>query len=485
MIGGTDRGGSMPRRTAILLVGRVASAGSTLVVLALVGRLRGDTELGAVAVGLAIGVIAAGLSDLGANSLLVREAAQQPDRSGSMLVGLALFRLPVLFVVLLLVWGVAVATDARLAGTIALVAAGIAFQSFAELPRAVFMARQQFGIGATHFVVENLGWLAVIGGLLLLRPDLSTTTIFAAGLVVMVGSVFAGFALVALVGRIALSLPTRAELRPLLGHAPPFAAFSVLGVAYSRIDTVIIGLILPGGLAAAGSYFIATRLIAAFEYIPDAASRGAFPEISRRFIHAPSEVPPLLGRVGRGLLLVGAAVPAALIVSGDALLRGAFDAPAASAWVLAPLSVAIPIRYLGQLYGVALTSANSQGRRVAASSLALVVVVVVNVVGLPVFGLVAPVVAALIAAAMVGGMYAHFVRRLFGSIGIGTWLLLVVALASGASALLGLVTRWLVDGSLGAWLGAVVAIGAYLALIVIGPTRPIVQDLLGRTATKR
>lgn len=482
MIGGTDRGPSMPRRTAIILVGRVASAGSTLVVLALVGRLRGDAELGAVAVGLAIGIIAAALSDLGAISLLVREASQQPERAGSMLVGLALFRIPVLLVALLLAWGVALATDARLAGLIALVAAGIAFQSFAELPRAVFMARQQFTIGAAHFVIENMAWLTVIGGLLLLGPDLPITTVFAAGLAVMIASVFAGFVLVLLVGRVALALPTRGELRPLIGHAPPFAAFAVLGVAYSRIDTVIIGLVLPGGLAAAGSYFVATRLIAAFEYIPDAAARGVFPEISRRFLHAPSEVPALLGRVGRGLLLVGAAIPAVLIVSGDALLRGAFSAPAESAWVLGPLSVAIPIRYLGQLYGVALTSANSQGRRVAASSLALVVVVLVNVLGIPLLGLVAPVVAALIAAAMVGSMYALFVRRLFGAIGIDLLLVLVVALASSAAALLGLVARWLVAGSAGAWLGAAVAIGAYVALILIGPTRPIVHGLLGRAA---
>lgn len=480
MIGGTDPGPSMPRRTAILLIGRVASAGTTLAVLAVVGRLRGDAELGAVAVGLAIGVIAAGISDLGAISLLVREASQRPASSGSLLVGLALFRIPVLAVALLLAWGVAMATDARLGGTIALVAAGIAFQSFAELPRAVFMARGRFTISAAHFVIENLAWFGVVAGLLALRPDLPTTVVFAAGLSVMMTSVLVSFGLIVWVGRVPLTLPTRAELGLMAAHAPPFAAFSILGVAYTRIDTVIIGLVLPGGLVAAGSYFVATRLIAAFEYIPDSAARGVFPEIARRFVDAPSEVPPLLGRVARGLLLVGAAIPAVLIVSGDALMRTIFEAPAASAWVLGPLAVAIPMRYLGHLYGVALTSANSQGRRVAASSVSLVVVVAVNLLGIPAFGLLAPVVAALLAAAVVGGMYALFVRRLFGSTGIDLGLIVVVVLASGAAATLGLGARWLGGGSLGPVLGALVAIAVYLALIAIGPTRPLLRGMLGR-----
>ena len=470
----------MPRRTAILLVGRVASAGTTLLVLAVVGQLRGDAELGAVAVGLAIGAIAAALSDLGAISLLVREAAQRPDRAGPLLLGLAVFRLPVLILALLAAWGVAVATDARLAGTISLVAAGIVLQSFAELPRAVFMARQRFTISAAHFVIENLAWLGVVAGLLVLRPDLSMTIVFAAGLAVVTLSILAGFALVVWVGRIALSLPTAGELRALATHAPPFATFAVLGVAYTRVDTVIIGLVLPGGLAAAGSYFAATRLIAAFEYVPEAASRGAFPEIARRFIQAPAEVAPLLGGVARGLLLVGGAVPAAMLVSGDALLQHLFGTPAASAWVLGPLSIVVPIRYLGHLYGIALTSANSQGRRVAASSIALIVVLAVNVLGIPPFGLAAPVVSALIAATLVGSMYAIFVRRLFGSIGLNPRLLLAVALASGGSAVIGFVVRVAAPGPFDVVLGALAAIACYVGLIVIGPGRPMVVGLLGR-----
>jgi O-antigen/teichoic acid export membrane protein len=480
MIGGIDRGPSMPRRTAILLIGRIASAGTTLLVLAVVGRLRGDAELGAVGVGLAIGAIAAALSDLGAIALLVREASQRPERAGPLLVGLAIFRLPVLVVALLGAWAVAQAIDLQLANTIALVAAGIVVQSFAELPRAVFMARQRFTIAAAHFVVENVAWFAVVVGLLVVYPNLSMPVIFLAGLAVMVTSILAGFALVVWFGRVALELPTLAELRALASHAPPFAAFAVLGVTYTRIDTVIIGLLLPGGLAAAGSYFAATRLIAAFEYVPESASRGVFPEIARRFISAPNEVAPLLGRVARGLLLVGGAIPAALLVSGDALLKDLFDSPAASAWVLGPLSIVVPIRYLGHLYGIALTSAHSQGRRVAASSVALVVVVAGNLIGIPAYGLGGSVVSAIVAAVVVGSMYAFFVRRLFGAIGIGPALLLSVGLMSGAAALVGLVVRVVSPAPFDALLGALAAIAAYAAMIGIGPGRPIAKSLLRR-----
>ncbi len=275
------------------------------------------------------------------------------------------------------------------------------------------------------------------------------------------------------------------ELKLLAVHAPPFAAFAVLGIAYSRIDTVIIALVLPGGLAAAGSYFAATRLIAAFEYVPESAARVAYPEIARRFVHAPADVAPLLGSVARGLLLVGAAIPAALVVSGDAILQGMFGTPATSAWVLGPLAVALPIRYLGYLYGITLTSANSQGRRVAASSLALVAVVAINVVGIPRFGLAAPVVAALAAAVIVGSMYALFVRRLFGSLGIDIGLAVILVAASVAAALVGLAVRVVTPGPLDAALGAVAAVVVYAGLIAFGPARPAVRGMLGRRAGVR
>jgi O-antigen/teichoic acid export membrane protein len=466
----------MPRRTAILMVGRVVSAGTTLVVLALVGRLRGDVELGAVALGFAVGSILAALSDLGAISLLVRETAREPQRAGPLLIGLSLFRTLTLSVAIVVAWGVAQAIDSRAAGTILLVAAGLAIQSFAELTRAVFMARQRFTISATHFVVENLAWFGVVGGLLVWRPDLSTAVVFGAGVGALAASAVAGFALVALIGHVSMGLPTGEEVRRLARQSPPFAAFAVLGIAYTRIDTVIVGVLIPGGLAAAGSYFAATRLIASFEYVPEAAARGAFPELARRFVSEPDRVAPLLGQLARGLLLIGAAIPAVLVPIGDRLLPALFGTPPETGWVLAALSIAVPLRYLGYLYGAALTSVDAQGKRVAAAATALVVVVAINLVAIPLLGLVAPVAGAIIAAAAVGSLYALFVRRQFGSVGLDASIVIGLAGASAVGAVAGLAARAIAPEPIAPFLGGSVALVAYAALAAIGPARPMLRS---------
>jgi O-antigen/teichoic acid export membrane protein len=388
---------------------------------------------------------------------------------------MSLLRLVTLSVAILVAAVVAIAIGGDAAPTILLVATGIAIQSFAELTRAVFMARQRFAVSATHIVVENLAWVGVVTALLALRPDLPSAAVFGAGVAVLAASAVGGFVLVALLGRVSMGLPTGDEVRRLARLSPPFAAFAVLGVAYTRVDTVIVGLLIPGGLAAAGSYFAATRLIASFEYVPEAASRGAFPELARRFVHEPERVAPLLGQVGRGLLLIGGAVPAVLVATGDRLLPALFGTPPETGWVLSALSIAVPIRYLGYLYGAALTSANAQGSRVAAAATALALVVVINVLAIPTFGLVAPVAGAIAAALAVGSLYALFVRRQFGSVGVDASAVLGLAAASAIGALVGLAVRAAGPEPLAPLLAGLAGLVTYGLLALAGPGRPMLR----------
>jgi O-antigen/teichoic acid export membrane protein len=472
----------MPRRTAILLVGRIVSAGTTLVILGLVGRLRGAEDLGAVGIGFAMGAILTAVTDLGAASLLVREAARQPKRAGQLLVGLVLFRILILAAAIVAIGPIATAIAPGVAATIVVVATGLAVQSFAELTRGVFMARQRFTIISAHFVIENLAWFAAVAVPLVVAPSQSTQSIFFGGLLVLCASAAVGFALAFTVGGERLGLPTRGEVRQLAGQAPPFALFAVLGNAYARIDTIIVGALLPGGLAAAGSYYAATRVIAALEYVPDAAARGAFPELVRRRATEPTTVAPLLGRVSRGLLLIGASIPAVLLAAGDRLLPGLFGTPPDSGWVLPLLSVAVPLRYLGYLYGVALTSADAQGKRVAAAASALVLVVTINVLGIGLIGLAAPVLSAVVASAAVCLIYAIFVRREFGSLGIkmDVWLTLLAASAVAAAA--GIGVRLAAPASAGLLFGAATALSVYAVIVAAGPARPMLVAILSARA---
>ncbi len=458
---------ALARNAAFLLAARVVSAATTLAVLAIVGRTRGAEALGVVGIGFALGSIAAAVADGGSASLLIREASRDAPRAGSLLGAALTYRavsIPLTLVVVWLVAGFAVPDQAI---PVLLVAAGLVAQSVAELTRSVFNARQRMAVSAGHTIIENLVWLAGIVGAL--AAGLALDGVFAVALGLLAGSVAAGLILDVALAGVRPRLASQSEWRALARHAAPFAAFSVVGVAYARIDPLLIGLLLPGpALAAAGAYFAASRLVAAFEYLPEAVSRAAYPELSRRVVERPTEVVPLLGRGARVLVLVGAIVPGAALVGGPWLLETIFGtAIGAYAWVVAALAVVVPFRFLGYLWGTALTSSDAQGRRVAAALVALGIVMVTEVVLLPTLGILGAVLAALAAAIAVSALYGRHVRSRFGAVGLEVR---VAALAVGSA-----VAATVVGIALRAWIGAgpaaLATVAVYGVAAALGPLR--------------
>lgn len=468
------------RNASLLLAARVVSAGTTLVVLALVAQWRGAEALGAVGIGFAVGAIGAAFTDLGTASLLVREAARRPADSGAMLGGGLAVRMVTLPVALIGAWLAGIAVAPTSVGVVVLAAAGLMLQQTAELTRSVFAAQQRMIVSSVHSMVENIVWLGVVGlGLAVGAP---LDVVFALGLVVFLGSVAVGLVLDAALAQTTPRRPDRAALAGLLRMAAPFAGFAIIGMAYSRIDPLLIGVLVTGpALATAGSFFAATRLIAAFEYLPDAVSRAIYPELSRRVEEGGARVVPLLGAAAGVVLAAGGIVPAVLVPGGAWLMGALFGEQAArDGWLLGALALAVPIRSLGYILGVTLTSADAQTRRLLAASGALVVVVAIDVVGIPLVGLLAPVLAILTASIIVVGMYGTFVRRRFGSIGLSpsfaAYVLASAAIAGGAGAAAATV--------LPAPVAAALAGALYLLLMAVGPTAPVMRVALRGVATR-
>lgn len=457
----------MRRNAGLLLAARLASAGTTLVVLALIGRLRGAEALGVVGIGFAAGAIAATLSDLGISSLLVREVSRRPAEGGTLLGAAIALRLVTVPVVLLGVYlaGAAIAPSAPY--TVVLAGAGLIGQQMAELTRSVFIAHLRMTVSSAHAIVENLAWLAFVAyGLVTGMP---LESVFVLGLLVWATSVLSGLLLVWRLLGVVPAWHGLDRFREILVLAGPFGAFSVVGIAYARIDPLLIGLLVSGeALAAAGAYFGATRLLAAFEYLPEAVSRAAFPELARRAADRAGTIEPILRSAAVALLAIGLAVPVVLIPAGAWLMGIVYGPDAAeNGWLLGALSIAVPVRYLAYLYGVTLTSADAQGRRVAAAATALVGVLLIDSIGIPRIGLVAPVVSAYVAAGVILCIYAVFVHRRFHTIGLQGR---AVALAIGAVLAVG---AGLLAGTFLPPVAAAAVSGiVYVLAAVGGPARP-------------
>ena len=461
----------MRRNAGFLLAGRLASAITTLIVLAVVSRLRGPEALGEVGLGLAIGTIAAAISDVGTSSLLIREASRDPGTARAQLRAGFLARLVLVLPLLLATYVIAVLSGAAEPQVVVLVAAGLVLQLTAELTRSVFNAQQRMGVSGGHAIVENLAWFVVVCGALVAGADLTTT--FVLGILVWLGSVAGGLFLVQRLAALPAATAPARSLAETVRVALPFGAFSLIGILYGRIDTVLLGLLLPtSGLTAAGAYYAAARLISAFEYLPDALSRAVYPQLSRLAVQEPARVRVVLGDTATSLLALACLGPVVLATGSDSLMTLLFGPGlAASGLVLAVLSFVLPFRFLGYLFGMTLTSSDAQGRRVAAAALALVAVLAIDLVGIPRLGIAAAVAGALTASFMVFATYAWSVARRFGSTGLGLATTveivggMVIALAIG-------LTLGTVVGQLAA---AAIAGAVYLIALGAGPLRPVVR----------
>jgi O-antigen/teichoic acid export membrane protein len=484
----------MTRSVLALYIGRLVSAGTTVVLLAVVGRLVGAEALGIVGVGMATGALLAALTEQGASMLVVRALSHRPDRARQIVGGLGLFRLVSLPIGLVVAYALLALLFPDHALAILLAAAWLAVQQATELTRAVLIWAGRAGISGLHTSIENLAWVGVMTVFLLAHAPLETA--FAAGLAVLVFSAFAGVVLVRLLVGWFPAMPSGQDVRQLLRDSPPFAVFVILGQLYSRVDTLLIGALLPGGLEAAGAYFAAMRLIAGLEYLPDALTRAIYPNLARAYVAGSDQAYGMIRQDPRGLrrraatvsradklrgmirkpveLLLWISIPVPFLAFlgadwGFPLLFG--QSVVGYSWVLVAVSMFVPIRFVGYLLGIVLTTGGAQARRALAVALAAALVVGLDVFLLPRIGLVAAVIALMTASVTTFGIYLLQTWRNFGLPPVGRALAEALACA-GLAFVVSLALRTVAPTGIAAP-AALACFGAvYLALWMVRRSGP-------------
>jgi O-antigen/teichoic acid export membrane protein len=455
------------RNAAFLLAARLISAGTTLALLSYVGHTQGGAALGVLGVGLAMGALLSAITDTGTASLLIREGAREPRDLGRLLVAMAIWRVVLLPIAAGALWFTIAATISTRPTAVFLVALGLAVQQFSELTRAVFVARQDMHVSSLHSAAENLCWLLVTVGLL--AGGASLEMAFGAGVLVFVASTAVGISLIVIYHVPDLEIPALADLRRLFRELAPFAAFMVVGVAYSGIDTLLVGALVPvGALPVAGAYASAARLLAGLEYIPEAVSRASYPRLATAFIAGHGQLLAELRPSISFLIVVGLPLPFAMLVAGPWLMVALFGRDVAQfAWIVIPLSAVLPLRFLAYLFGMTLTSSNAQERRVAAVLVALGLVLVLDLLLIPRIGVAGAVVGSVAASIAVFAVYATQVTHHAAGIDVGPLVARCFAVVVVAT-LLGLALRAIV----GPPLAALLMMAAYCAgLMILGDIR--------------
>ncbi len=421
------------RKTVPLLVARLAGAGTTLVVLAVVARQRGAEELGAVAIGLTVGTLLGAASEASMGLLLVREIARAPDCSGRYLAALLALRAILLpLTTALAALFVAYAFPGQ-GLEIMIVALNIAVQQVADTGRGVFIAFNRMMVAGIHGTVENLVWLAVIW--IALDRGVSTTVAFDLGLAVMCIS-SAGIVALAWAFGWPLRMFRRDDVRAILRELPVFEAFSMASAASQRIDTILIGVLLPtGAVAAAGAYYAATRLVTAFEYFPSTVGRAVLPDVSKALgSRDPSVNQRVTAPAIEILLTLSVPVPFAMMLGGSWLLQVTYGPDVTSfGWIMAWIALALPFRFVGYLYGTLLTGGDAQMPRLVALVASLIVLILIDVVTLPTLGIGGAVAGLLCSSLALFLLYERAMRRAIGHVDRGRLLVRPLLLAGVAT----------------------------------------------------
>lgn len=437
----------MRRDASFLLLGRVVSAITTVLVLAIIARTRSADDLGVVGLGLTVSLALAVLPEAGLTALFIRESAKDPARMGRLLgamIAIRLVALPLGFVAISAIVVVAYPQHAR---TIMLVAIGPALQQIAELARAVFIARQRMAVAGAHTIVENVAWAAAVALCLGKGADLDIA--FSAAAAAVLVSAVAAFALVLGLARVRPETPSVGEVRLLLRQGRPFAAFSTVAVVGARMDTFLIGLLLPQGIAVAGAYYAVTRLVAVAEYVPDAVSRAVYPRLSRHYAKEPERAAATLAAATSELLALGIAIPFGFALVGWWLI-GLLYGPdfTAYTWLFVAFGMAMPFRYLGFIFGVALTSAELQARRTRALAIAVGISLILNIILIPTIGIAGALVAGVANWVITCVLIVPDVERIFGRLLFARELVRYLGLAILAF-LVGMIVRAAVGSPLG------------------------------------
>jgi O-antigen/teichoic acid export membrane protein len=460
---GRSVGSVLASNTGWRLVAFGARTLGGLVATVLLAHLEGPSGLGRFQFALTLTLLLSFAVAFGLPKLLVRELARRPDRIGEVVETATMTALVAGAAVtaLLLAFGLAFDAD-----TTILVLAGLALtvDSAMRITMTPFWALERMRYEALSVGVQEATFLALAAGALV--GGAGAVGVMAAYLASRAVGLVTTWLIVAVRFRIVIVPRWRSgAFSPLLKKALPFALDDALSLAYIRLDTILLGIIV--GTHAVGLYQSATNLVLYLNILPRMLNLSMYPRMSRAW---PREVGELRRLLDSSLLICGAiAMP---ITVGSLLLAprifgvmygSSFESAVLAYQLLVPI---IPMRMLGNSLGTALTAADRQTQRTVAVGIAAAVNLGLNLVLIPRWSFFGAVAATLVTETGLFIAYAAMLRKVAGS----TCLPVAIIVPGLACLPLAWTIAWLGDAPLA--LVVVTAGGAYVvALYALVVTR--------------
>lgn len=225
--------------------------------------------------------------------------------------------------------------------------------------------------------------LLVVGSLLLLVGGWGLTAQFAMRLIAaLVAWLLLLWALVRVTGGLTWSNP-EPPVRELVATGRVFGATVLFGAIYAQADVLMIEALV--GDSEVARYGAPASVLLQLALVSNVVTRSFFPRLAAAT--TADRVASLLGLQTRVLLVAGVPVAAGGLAVAADLVPALFGAHYADAVLPFQLLVCVvPVRFLNNGYGLALTALDQQGRRARIDGLAAVCNLAANLVAIPWYG---------------------------------------------------------------------------------------------------
>lgn len=374
---GGDHGGSPPevsratsgsasvaarvsRNAAILIAGHALSYAMRIVYIGVLARYAGPDGVGRISTATSLVAILVLLVTFGLDTLIVRDVAAHPERTGDVASQATVLRLGLTIVYCAVLLGVTVFSAYPHETRVIIGIYGLAYilDNLYGVARSVFHAHQQMVYGAAIEVGRDL--INVAASLVAIHLGWSLPAIVAISAVVSLAKLLAGWAVLRLrFARFTLRIRRRDAIA-MLQRAMPFAAVLALGVLYAQMNTVMLSWWKPE--EAVGLFSAAVMPVGILLIVPSMFMESIFPAFSA---YADAGSPGLVRAYRasfRALLLIGLAMGAGtMVVAGPVI--GIIYGPdfAGAAPVLRVLAVQL-LSMVGYVNGALL---QATGRQIA------------------------------------------------------------------------------------------------------------------------
>lgn len=323
-------------------------------------------------------------ANMGMERYLKREIARDEARAGHYVgTGLGATALLSLGTGLFIVgWTTGVDGRAEVIGAASFAAVALALQSIALVPVSAFHAVRRMGLGVGPNAVGRVVLVVATAAFLWLR--LGVMAVFAAQVLDAAVTLLLAWRIYTReLGRAGLDT-TWDAVSTLIRTSVPFGLNQLFVSIYLTVDVLLLGWFRDD--AEVGVYRGAVMLLSLFPVVADTLSTGLYPRMARHLGH-PERAGEEMRFAARVLLAISvpAAVGGVLCAEPVMVFLGGADF-AASALPFAIMAPLLPLRYLNNGFGMALSALDHQEDRTRGAILAAVVNVGLNLVVLPRYG---------------------------------------------------------------------------------------------------